>query len=315
MKSRNFTFKGGEDLEIYVYKWEPEEEIKIKGVLQIAHGMAETAGRYEDFAKVLTNNGYIVYINDHRGHGKTAKTIENVGYLSSKDGFKWLLEDMHTLTDIIKRENENLPIFLLGYSMGSFLTQKYIMTYGNGLKGAILYGSNGRQGLILKIGLLISKLQMIKNGAREKSQILHNMIFKEYNKVFKPNRTEFDWLNRDEKEVDKYIEDPFCGTVFTCSFYYEFFKCLIEIENKKNLINVPKDLPLYIFSGSKDPVGNCGKGIKRLVETYKNLGVKDITFKLYEDGRHCMLNEINKDEVVDDILQWLQRIDKKVSAF
>lgn len=305
MQTTNFTFKSKDGVEIYVYKWEPEENVNIKGALQIAHGMAETAARYEGFAKVLTDNGYIVYINDHRGHGKTAKYIENIGYLAEKDGFEWLVKDMHDLTDIIKKENKNLPVFLLGYSMGSFLTQRYIMLYGNELKGAILYGSNGRQGLMLRLGLMISKIQIKMNGVRSKSQILHNIIFKGYNNLFKPNRTEFDWLSRDKEEVDKYIKDPFCGTVFTCGFYYDFFKGLIEIENKKNLKNVPKELPLYIFSGEKDPVGKSGKGVKRLVETYKVLGIKDITFKLYKDGRHAMLNEINKDEVIEDILEWL----------
>lgn len=314
MKSTNFIFKSEDSLEIYVYKWEPEKNINIKGVVQIAHGMAETAARYEGFAKILTESGYIVYINDHRGHGKTAKNIENVGYLAEKDGFEWLVKDMYTLTDIIKKENKDLPIFLLGYSMGSFLTQRYIMLYGKELKGAILYGSNGRQGLILRIGLLVSKLEIKKNGVKAKSQILNNLIFGGYNKPFKPNRTKFDWLNRNNEEVDKYIKDPFCGTVFTCSFYYDFFKCLIEIENKKNLQTVPKDLPIYIFSGGKDPVGKSGKGVKRLVETYKSLGVKDLTFKLYKDGRHDMLNEINKDEVIEDILKWLSKHEcKKVS--
>ncbi|AGK95538.1 alpha/beta fold hydrolase [Clostridium pasteurianum] len=312
MKSVNFIFKSEDSLEIYVYKWEPEKNINIKGVIQIAHGMAETAARYEGFAKMLTENGYIVYINDHRGHGKTAKNIENVGYLAEKDGFEWLVKDMHTLTGIIKKENKDLPIFLLGYSMGSFLTQRYIMLYGKELKGAILYGSNGRQGLILRIGLLVSKLEIKKNGVKAKSQILNDLIFGGYNKPFKPNRTKFDWLNRNNEEVDKYIKDPFCGTVFTCSFYYDFFKCLIEIENKKNLKTVPRDLPIYIFSGGKDPVGKSGKGVKRLVETYKSLGVKDLTFKLYKDGRHDMLNEINKDEVIEDVLAWLSRYSLKV---
>lgn len=311
MKSTNFIFKSEDSLEIYVYKWEPEKNINIKGVIQIAHGMAETAARYEGFAKILTESGYIVYINDHRGHGKTAKNIENVGYLAEKDGFEWLVKDMYTLTDIIKKENKDLPIFLLGYSMGSFLTQRYIMLYGKELKGAILYGSNGRQGLILRIGLLVSKLEIKKNGVKAKSQILNNLIFGGYNKPFKPNRTKFDWLNRNNEEVDNYIKDPFCGTVFTCSFYYDFFKCLIEIENKKNLQTVPKDLPIYIFSGGKDPVGKSGKGVKRLVETYKSLGVKDLTFKLYKDGRHDMLNEINKDEVIEDVLVWLSKHESK----
>ena len=307
MKSTNFTFKSGEGLEIYVYKWEPEENVNIKGVLQIAHGMAERASRYERFAKVLTDNGYIVYINDHKGHGKTAKTIENVGYLAEKDGFQWLVKDMHTLTNIIKKENKDLPVFLLGHSMGSFLTQRYIMLYGNELKGAMLSGSNGRQGFMLRLGLLIAKIEIKMKGGRSKSQRLNDMIFKKYNNFFRPNRTKFDWLSRDNEEVDKYIKDPFCGSVFTCGFYYDLFTGLIEIENKKNLKTVPKNLPIYIFSGEKDPVGKNSKGVKRLVETYKALGVKDITVKLYKDGRHEMLIEINKDEVIKDILRWLSK--------
>lgn len=305
MKLTNFTFKGGEDLEIYVYKWEPKENVNIKGVLQIAHGMAETAARYERFANYLTNKGFIVYINDHRGHGKTAKELENVGYLAEKDGFKWLVEDMHTLTEIIKKENPNLPVFLLGHSMGSFLTQRYIMLYGKELSGAILSGSNGKQGLMLKLGLMMAKREIKKNGRRAKSQKLNDMSFKSYNNSFKPTRTDFDWLSRDEKEVDKYIDDPFCGSVFTAGFYYDFLTGLMEIENKENLKLVPKELPIYIFSGEKDPVGNNGKGVKKLSDTYKALGVSDLTFKLYKAGRHEMLNETNRDEVMNDVASWL----------
>lgn len=305
MKLTNFTFKGGEGLEIFVYKWEPEENVNIKGVLQIAHGMAETAARYERFAKYLTDNGFIVYINDHRGHGKTAKELENVGYLAEKDGFKWLVEDLHCLTEIIKKENPDVPVFLLGHSMGSFVTQRYIMLYGKELNGAILSGSNGRQGLMLKLGLMVAKSEIKKNGRKAKSQKLNDMSFKSYNNSFKPNRTEFDWLSRDNDEVDKYINDPFCGSVFTAGFYYDFLTGLMEIENRENLKSVPKDLPIYIFSGEKDPVGVNGKGVKKLVDTYKALGVSDLTFKLYKEGRHEMLNETNRDEVMKDVADWL----------
>ena len=155
MRCREFYFKGKENLDIHVYKW-TSENIKAKAVVQIAHGMSETAIRYEEFAKRLTENGYIVYINDHRGHGLTAKTIDNVGYLADKDGFRCLVEDMYTLTNIIKEENSNLPLYLFGHSMGSFASQRYIMEYGKGLDGLILSGSNGKQGVVLKAGEFLS---------------------------------------------------------------------------------------------------------------------------------------------------------------
>jgi len=302
---REFTFKSVEGTEIFVYHWMPDDNHNVKGIVQIAHGMAETGARYERFAKQLTDMGYIVYINDHRGHGKTAKTVEDIGYLAEKEGFKWLVEDLHQLSVIIKRENSKLPLFLLGHSLGSFVTQRYIMLYGRELKGAILSGSNGKQGIMLYIARLIAKAEIIMTGRRTKSEKLNKMSFASYNKAFKPNRTEFDWLSKDTTEVDRYIDNPSCGTVFTAGFYYDFLTGLIEIENKKNICKVPKELPIYIFSGEKDPVGKNGRGIVKLFNAYQGIGINDVTYKLYKDGRHEMLNETNRDEVMKDVIAWL----------
>ncbi|MFA9397207.1 MAG: lysophospholipase [Clostridiaceae bacterium] len=305
MKSENFTFKDKGEVEIYVNKWCPDENVKINGVVQIAHGMAETSDRYARFAEKLTQNGYVVYANDHRGHGKTAKDLDKVGILADSDGFKWVVDDMEQLFRTIKKENPNIPVFLFGHSMGSFLTQRAIMVFGNDLKGTILSGSNGKQGLMLDIGLMVAKKEVKKNGRNKKSEKLDGMSFGKYNDAFKPNRTKFDWLSRDNAEVDKYIDDPFCGDVFTAGFFYDFLTGLKSIENKDNLKNVPKDLPIYIFSGEKDPVGGSGKGVIKLYNTYKSLEIKDVTYKLYKDGRHEMLNEINREEVFNDIIEWL----------
>lgn len=309
MKCKEFYFKGKEDLNIHVYKY-TSENIKPKAVVQIAHGMSETAIRYKEFAQELTKNGYVVYINDHRGHGITAKTIDNIGYLAEKDGFTCLVEDMNILTNIIKEENSHLPIYLFGHSMGSFVSQRYIMEYGDNLAGLILSGSNGKHGKILKVAQLISKSEIKKHGRRHRSKKLDNLIFGGNNKGFKPSKTDFDWLSRDEKEVQKYIDDPFCGVLFTCGFFYDFIKGLQEVEDKENLKKVPLDLPIYIMSGDKDPVGKNGKGVLRLKDRYVNLGVKKVSCKLYEGGRHEMLNEINKEEVIKDIISWLNEREK-----
>ncbi|HCQ5597789.1 alpha/beta hydrolase [Clostridioides difficile] len=304
MKCTNFTFKGEEGLDIYTYKWEDENMKKPKAVIQIAHGMAETAQRYETFAKVLTKNGYIVYINDHRGHGKTAKIIENVGHLAEKEGFRCLVEDMYTLTNIIKKENEDLPIYLFGHSMGSFASQRYIMDYSNNLSGLILCGSNGKQGIILNLAHLIINREIKKYGRRSKSNKINDLIFG--GEIIRRNeKTKFDWLSRDKEQVEKYINDPFCGVVCSCGFFYDLVQGLKEIEDKENLKKVPLDIPIYIISGDKDPIGKNGKGVLRLRDRYIKLGVKDVTCKLYKDGRHELLNEINREEVFEDIICWL----------
>lgn len=308
MISENFSFIGQENLEIYGYRWLPENTQSIKGVVQISHGMSEGAHRYERLAKHLTDHGYIVYAHDHRGHGKTAKNIENLGILAYKNGFECLVTDVHILTKKIKAVHSNLPIFLLSHSMGSFVAQEYIMHYGNDLDGVILSGTNGKQGMILDIGLWLAKQEVKKIGRRAKSPKMDKLIFGTYNKQFTPVRTPFDWLSRDEEEVDRYIADPYCGEIFTAGFFEDLLSGLKYIREKENKKSIPKELPIYIFSGDKDPVGRNGKGIHDLVKDYKSVGIKQVDYKLYPGGRHEMFNEINRDEVMQDLVNWLDKI-------
>jgi alpha-beta hydrolase superfamily lysophospholipase len=304
MKKESFTFTDTECREIFVYKWLPENDICIRGVVQIAHGMAETAGRYEYFADSLTRAGYAVYANDHRGHGKTAKTIENVGYCG-QDGFNWMVKDLLELNKIIKKENPGLPLFLFGHSMGSFLTQSYISKYGNTINGGILSGTTGKQGIMLHLGLMIAYMEMKVKGAKTKSPLLNKLSFGKYNAGFKPNRTEFDWLSRNNDEVDIYINDPFCGGVFSAGFFYDLLKGIKEMHSGKSMSGIPKDIPIYIFSGDRDPVGDKLSTVKHLIKTYSILGIRNVNYKFYIDGRHVMLCEPNKDEVISDIIKWL----------
>jgi alpha-beta hydrolase superfamily lysophospholipase len=304
MIEKNFSFKDGDGVEIFVYKWEPEAESNIRGVVQISHGMAEHAARYARFAERLTAAGYIVYANDHRGHGKTAGKIENVGYCG-EDGFNWMVKDMKELTSIIKVENPGLPVYLFGHSMGSMLSQKYIALYGSELKGVILSGTSGKQGFILNLGIFMAKRQIVKIGVKTPSETMNKMTFASYNKEFMPTRTPFDWLSRDEKEVDKYINDQLCGGVFSAGFFYDFLRGLKEMHRAEIMEKIPKSLPVYFISGEKDPVGKNCKTIAGLIREYKKLGIKDVSHKFYKDGRHEMLNEINRDEVMDDVISWI----------
>ncbi len=305
MLSKNFSFQSGDGTEVFVYHWSPEPDTKVKGMVQIAHGMAETAARYERFAEVLTKNGYLVYANDHRGHGKTAGSLEKVGYLAEEDGFGWMVKDMHQLTTLIKEEHPGLPVFLFGHSMGSFATQRYLMLFGKELKGAILSGSNGAAALLHNLGFMVAGWEVKKKGRKVKSERMNQLSFGSFNNAFKPNRTEFDWLSRDNDEVDKYIKDPYCGDVFTAGFFYDFMKGLKEIDKASNVALIPKDLSIYIFSGGKDPVGGAGKGVNKLYRAYKKQGILDVTVKLYPDGRHEMLNETNREEVMGDVVAWM----------
>jgi alpha-beta hydrolase superfamily lysophospholipase len=179
---------------LFVHKWAPTQE--PKGVVQIAHGMAEHSARYADFAATLANEGFIVYANDHRGHGKTAKEKEDVMYFADENGWELAVDDLHELTKVIKQENPDLPVFLFGHSMGSFLSRRYIQNYGEGLSGVILSGTGGDPGILGSIGVWVAKREIKKRGKKGKSKLLNKLSFGSYNKAFKPNRTEFDWLHK-----------------------------------------------------------------------------------------------------------------------
>ena len=291
-------------MDIYAYRWLPDNGTAAKGVVQISHGLSETAARYGRFAASLTADGYAVYANDHRGHGMTAKTPELAGD-AGENSFNMTVGDMRLLNDIIHEENPALPVFLFGHSMGSMLAQSYIHLYGDTISGCILSGTCGKQGLELDIGTMIAKREMRKIGPTSRSRKLNALMFGKYNDAFKPARTDFDWLSRDEQEVDKYVDDPFCGGVCSSEFYYYFLMGMKEIHRRKNMEEIPKTLPIYIFSGEKDPVGGNCKTVKWLIREYQNLGIKDVSHRFYPEGRHEMLNELNRDEVVADVIAWL----------
>ena len=305
MKCREFRFEGADGKEISAIRWENEDEYKIKGIVQISHGMAENARRYECFAEKLTKSGYIVYINDHRGHGESEKCLEDLGYLAENDGFDVLVKDMKILTDIIKSENQGIPVYLFGHSMGSFASQKYLIDYADSVNAIILSGSCGDFGSVLKLATPVISCVELVHGDRHRSKFLDKLIFGGNNRQFKNPRTDFDWLSRDEKEVDKYIADDKCGFICTTGFYRDFIKGLKYIENKRNLLKLTNHVPILIISGEKDPVGKNGKGVKNLYDRYIKYGLKDVSMKLYKDARHEILNEINRDEVMQDIVEWL----------
>ncbi len=307
MKSDHFTFKTEDGAEIFTRKWLPDGGVNPKAVVQISHGMAEHSERYGRFAAALVEAGYAVYANDHRGHGKTAGSLENVGYFADENGDALVTGDMLRLTMIVKDEHPNVPVFLFGHSMGSLLSRSYILSHAAEIKGVILSGTGGDPGLLGKIGMLITNFEIWRKGKKYRSPLLTKLTFGDFNKPFRPNRTDFDWLSRDEAEVDKYVEDPYCGGMFTAGFFHDLLTCVGEVNDPGNIKNVPYDLPIYIFSGDKDPVGKDTKGIRQVYEAFKKVGVRDVELKFYEGGRHEMLNETNREEVHRDVIEWLDK--------
>lgn len=304
MREEVYKLKGYEGVSLHVYKWVPENA-DIKGIVQIAHGMAEHGARYRYFAEKLCDNGYIVYANDHRGHGKTAEKTEELGYLGQGDGFSSMVQDLYEVNKFITQDKGEVPLILFGHSMGSFISQRYIQLYGDTVDKVVLCGSNGPVNFMADIGILISGLQMKVKGPKAKSPLMDKLSFGNYNNHFKPTRTPSDWLSSDEKEVQKYIDDPYCGFICTTSFYHSLLKGLKVRQKKENINKVPKELPILLISGSEDPVGEFSQGVKRLYNLYVQAGIKNIEINLYEKGRHEILNEVNKDEVIEDIITWL----------
>lgn len=305
MNATPFALPADDGLEIFVYRWMPED-VPPRAVVQIAHGMAEHAARYERFAAALCQAGIGVYANDHRGHGRTAGGLENIGFFADTDGWNKVVADMGELRRVIGEENPGVPVFLFGHSMGSFLSRTFISRHGNEIQGVILSGTGGDPGLLGKVGLFIARTLCFLKGAKSPSPLLNALSFGDFNKPFRPNRTDFDWLSRDEAEVDKYVADPLCGAVFTAGFFVDLIGGINEIHTPDTYGRTPRDLPILLFSGAQDPVGACGSGVREVFDAYQKAGIEDIQMKLYEDGRHEMLNETNRQEVMENVIQWIQ---------
>lgn len=307
MKKETLVLKTTDGMQMFVYKWAPDSADAVKGAVQIAHGMAEHAARYERFGGALTEAGYAVYANDHRGHGRTAGSPDNRGYFADENGWAKVVEDMHLLTGLIKKDYPQKPFFLFGHSMGSFLSRHYAMLYGRELNGLILSGTGGDPGVAGRAGLFIARMDARLHGKKAKSEIMNKLSFGAFNHAFKPNRTEYDWLSRDHAEVDKYINDPWCGGVFTAGFFCDMLEGLSYINKKDNIAKIPKHLPVYLFSGSKDPVGANTRGVIQVYNTFKREGISDVVLRFYQDGRHEMLNEINREDIFRDVIAWLDQ--------
>lgn len=298
-----FPSKDG-NTEIHTIEWKPEGE--VKAVVQLCHGMVDYVNRYHDFAEYLCEKGFYVVGNDHLGHGKSVQCKSEYGYFSDKFGNECVLGDIDTLRQRIQKKYPNVPYFLLGQSMGSALARQYMQTHGNELTGVVLMGVTADMPeLKLKAGKMLCRIIGLIRGGHYRSRLVDNAALGVYNKKFKPAKTRADWISSDEEKRNQYVNDPLCSFMFTVNAYYNVMKGMQQVRKKENIFMIPKHLPIMMVAGIDDPVGNFGKGVRRIYGIYKRAGLKDVTLQLYPEARHELLNEVCRDQVYEDLYNWL----------
>lgn len=299
-RHEEITLAANDGHAIHVQVWAPAGN--PVGAIQLLHGMGEHIMRYERFAKSAAARGYVVYGHDHRGHGVSEGER---GYFTDENGWHRVVEDVRVVNDHIRSTCASKPVFMLAHSMGSFIGQAFAMRYGARLNGLVLSGSSSPQRIQVLPGRLLAKLESWRLGRRGHSALIDALGFGAFNRRFRPIRTEMDWLTRDEAEVDKYLADPLCGGPFTCGFWVDFLGGLFELGSDLALARIPPDLPILITGGADDPVGG-ENGMKRLAMRYKQTSHQRVNLKIYPEGRHEMLNEVNREEVTADWLDWIE---------
>ena len=301
----DFEFQSGDGrTKIHAVEWMPDDG-EIRAVLQIVHGMVEFIERYDDFASYMADRGFLVVGHDQLGHGKSVTRAENYGYFCEKNGNGVLLADIHALRQMTENEYPGIPYFIMGHSMGSFLVRQYICSCASGLSGAVIMGTGTQPIPLLSFGRGLCKLIAVFRGWHHRSRLIDAMAFGSYNSRFKPARTGREWLTRDERVVDKYVSDKRCSFMFTLNGYYNLFYSIAEASKTKNIERMPKELPVFLVSGGQDPVGGFGKGVDKVRKSFEKAGMQDLTWVIYSDDRHEILNELDRDKVYRDISAWL----------
>lgn len=302
---QSFYFSSSDGIhQCYAQEWLPQGAPRT--VVQLVHGISEHMGRYDGVARFLSSHGILVCGGDHLGHGKTAQEGER-GFFADQDGWALVTEDVHRLRQLQGEKYPGVPYFLLGHSMGSFLTRTFLCRYPGEVDGAILSGTGQESAPLVAFGKLVTGLLSSLRGKQYFSPLVYQLSLGAYNNKFKPARTRSDWLSRDEAAVDAYLADPLCAFRPSCGMFRDMMGGLQYIASPRTLSKMDPATPIYIFSGDQDPVGTMGKGVKKVHSYFQKHGTKDLTLKLYPGGRHEMFNETNRQEVYQDLLDWLEK--------
>lgn len=304
MKKSEFFYPSADGkTKIHAVEWRPEKE--PVGVLQIAHGVTEYILRYEEFAKYLTEKGFVVIGNDHLGHGKSIAEGAKPMYFGPKGSWNWVVKDIKSLKDMAKEKYPDIPYYMLGFSLGSFVLRTFLIDYPGDLDGAILMGTGQMSPIAIKIAKFMANKEAKKAGEENSTPTIHQLTFGTYNKIFAPNRTEYDWLCANEQALDEYIADPQKGGDFSAGLFRELLDGMLYSSSEKKVWWMDKKLPVLLISGDKDPVGDRGKGVRATEKVLRKAGVKDISVKMYSGLRHDILHEKEKDQVYADVYNWL----------
>lgn len=312
-KKKTFYLDNKKGYRLYTEIHLPSQNMKLKGMVQIAHGMRESTEYYSEFFTVLNDAGYIAVIHDARGHGRSAgepfssEFNQNAGKMGD-DGLNGMAEDLKMLTDLLLKEYPHLPVFLFGHSMGSILSRLYISKYGDILSGVILSGTAGpmdNKKYEILINTAIDEAE--HNGRNTPSVKTPTLFFGHFNERFQPAETGFEYMTRDKAMEMKAISSPFINIPYSNGFYIDFINSIHKAGSDESICKVPKELPVLSVSGDMDPFGDYGEGIKQLFKLYRKHELQDIHYNLYHEGRHEMLREINRHEVFNDIMNWLDR--------
>lgn len=293
---------------IHAIKWIPDVE-KPVCILQIIHGMAEHIDRYDELARYYAKKGILVVGDDHLGHGKSVADGGTFGYFCEQDAANVLVRDEHRLKKIMQEQYPGVLYLILGHSMGSFILRNYLFRYGSGINGAIIVGTGMQPKGTVFTARAVTAIQKLFCGSKHVGRFIDKVSFGNYNKRFQPSRTQFDWLSKEESNVDRYIADPLCGFVFTLNGFAALFQLIDNCYDPENMESIPKQLPILMLSGAEDPVGDYGRGVEKAYQFYLKYGMQNVQIKLYENDRHELLNEADREQVYEDIYRWiLQRI-------
>lgn len=289
---------------IHGCRWEPVGA--PVAIVQIVHGVAEHAARYEEFASYLVSNGFLVVAEDHMGHGYSHGENTALGHMEG--GWHKAVADTHRLLSYTRMEYPDVPYILLGHSMGSFMVRTLLAKYPkSGVSAVILSGTGWMHRGIINSGIAAATLVAKRIGADKPSKLISDMMFGSYNRKIRHRRTAFDWLTRDYRIVDAYVADPLCGFTMTAGLAKEMLTGLLYIQEPEHMAKMRKDLPIFFIAGAEDPVGNYGEGVKQTVQAFLKAGMKNVSMRLYPLCRHEVLNELNREEVYRNILDWLKK--------
>ena len=306
MLKKEFYFPSSDgQTQIHVIQWFPEAG--VKAVLQISHGMVEYIDSYDEFARYLAERGFCVVGHDHLGHGKSVQSQEYLGYFHEEKGNQYVISDIHRLRKMTEKEYPGVPYFMMGHSMGSYMLRKYLCIHPEGVAGAVIMGTGAMPDSTMKFGLFLCRTIALFRGWHYRSRLMQSLSYSKPYKRYDLYGKDYanSWLSKNVENVKAYYADPRCTFLFTVNGYKGLMEAVLFDNQMENIKKVPKNLPLFFVSGADDPVGDLGEGVKKVYGMYKDAGVSDITYRLYEDDRHEILNETDRDQVMADIAAWL----------